>query len=182
LQLKDLEFSELLSGVNFSEFDCGDLDISNWLKEDALNHRNQRMANTYLFFHHSQVAAFFCISNDSLNDLGIMRGFTNTIWNRFHRKNSIPNSKRIRNYPAIKIGRIGVSQSFQKTGIAYELMDFIKGFSILDLKPACRLLLLDAYNKERQINFYQRNGFQFVLDADENDDKRLMYFDLDRLL
>ena len=60
-------------------------------------------------------------------------------------------------------------------------MDFIKGFSILNQKAACRLLLLDAYNKERQINFYQKNGFRFVLDADENAQKRLMYYDLERL-
>jgi len=61
-------------------------------------------------------------------------------------------------------------------------MDFIKGYSLLEHKPACRLLLLDAYNKERQISFYKKNDFGFVLDNDENDEKRLMYFDLERLL
>lgn len=181
MRLADLEFIAINSTIDFTGFDCGDFDISNWLKEDALEHRNQRMANTYLFVTNDQVVAYFCISNDSLNDLGEKKGFTNSIWNRFHRKNFIPNPKRIRNYPAVKIGRIGVSVNYQRTGIAYELMDFIKGFSILSQKAACRLLLLDAYNKERQINFYQKNGFRFVLDADENAQKRLMYYDLERL-
>jgi hypothetical protein len=181
LPLEELAFNALDSSFDLSEFDCGDPDISDWLRNDSLVYQNQRMANTYLFCNNAQIVAFFCISNDSLNDLGEMKGFTNTIWNRFHRKSSIPNTKRIRNYPAIKIGRIGVSINHQKTGLAYELMDFIKGFSIMEHKPACRLMLLDAYNKGRQINFYQKNGFRFVLDADQNAEKRLMYFDLDRM-
>lgn len=181
MQLKNFEFIALDSNLDLSGFDCGDQDISDWLKEDAFIYRNQRMANTYLFHDKGQIVAYFCMSNDALNDLGEKKGFTNTIWNRFHRKNAIPNTKRIRNYPAIKIGRIGVSIYFQKTGIAYELMDFIKGFSIIEHKPACRLLLLDAYNKERQINFYEKNGFRFVLDTDQHANKRLMYFDLERL-
>lgn len=60
-------------------------------------------------------------------------------------------------------------------------MDFIKGWSILELKPACRLLLLDAYNKEPQLSFYIKNDFQFLLETDTEDKTRLMYFDLMRL-
>lgn len=180
--LSDLQFLELDPEIDLSNFDCGDDDITNWLKEDALNYKKERMANTYLFLKETVVVAYFCISNDSLNDLGEVKGFTNKIWNRFHKRNSIPNPKRFRNYPAIKIGRIGVDSKYHKTGIAYELMDFIKGYSLLEHKPACRLLLLDAYNKERQISFYKKNDFGFVLDNDENDEKRLMYFDLERLL
>jgi len=37
-------------------------------------------------------------------------------------------------------------------------MDFIKGYSIMELKPACRLLLLDAYNKPKQIKYYLKSA------------------------
>jgi GNAT superfamily N-acetyltransferase len=79
------------------------------------------------------------------------------------------------------IGRLGVSKSYQRNGLAYQLMDFIKGWALLEHKPACRLLLLDAYNKERQVRYYQRNGFNLLLDDDEADRTRIMYFDLLRL-
>ncbi|MCX2482730.1 hypothetical protein [Pedobacter sp. MR2016-24] len=46
-------------------------------------------------------------------------------------------------------------------------MDFIKGWVIIDPKPACRLLILDAVNQIRQVKHYNRNEFKFLLQADE---------------
>ncbi len=57
-------------------------------------------------------------------------------------------------------------------------MDFIKGYAILELKPACRLILLDAVNLPRQITYYDRNEFKFLLDEDEANPKRVMYYDM----
>jgi hypothetical protein len=181
LPLSDFYLIPLSSGIDLSGFDCEHSDINEFLKEDALDYQKERMANTYLFLDdNKEIVAFFSISNDCLTDLGAEEGFTNTIWNRFHRRTDIPNQKRIRNYPAVKIGRLGVCIQQHKSGLAYELMDFIKGFAILDHKPGCRLLLLDAYNKERQLKYYQKNGFQFLLDTDKDDKTRIMYFDLQR--
>jgi GNAT superfamily N-acetyltransferase len=182
LELSDFQFTELTEDVDLSAFDCDDSDINEFLKEDSLNYQKQKIANTYLFIDESgKIALFFSISNDCLNDLGEIKGFSKTIWNRFHRKNEIPNTKRIKQYPAIKIGRLGIDKFLQGQGLANELMDFIKGWVIIDHKPACLLLLLDAYNKEKQIKFYQRNDFNFLLDEDINDRTRIMYFDLLRL-
>jgi GNAT superfamily N-acetyltransferase len=182
LELSDFHFTELTDDINLSGFDCDDADINEFLKDDSLNYQKQKIANTYLFLEESgKIALFFSISNDCLNDLGDIKGFTKTIWNRFHRKSEIPNDKRIKQYPAIKIGRLGIDKSLQGKGLANQLMDFIKGWVIIDHKPACRLLLLDAYNKEIQIKFYHRNEFIFLLDEDVNDRTRIMYFDLLRL-
>lgn len=183
MSLADYSLVELSASIDLSTFDCGDQDINEFLKDDALNYQKDRMANTYLFIDDdsNEIVAFFSISNDCLNDLGEDSGYTNKIWNKFHRKAEIPNKKRIRSYPAIKIGRLGVCKKLQGNGLAYELMDFIKGYSVLNLKPACRLLLVDAYNKEKQIKFYSRNGFLFLLDSDEHDEKRIMYYNLQRL-
>ena len=176
--LIDFDFKELNETINLTNFDCGHDDINEFLKDDALNYQNQKIANTYVFLDlYGNVKCFFSISNDCLNDLGDTRGFTNKIWNKFHR-NRIPNEKRIRQYPAVKIGRLGVDESLHRNGIGSELMDFIKGWVFLEHKPACRLLLLDAYNKERQTNYYIRNGFSFLLEKDETEKTRIMYFDL----
>ncbi len=179
MSLSDYQFIELSPGIDLSGFNCEDADINDFLINDALHYQNEKMANTYLFIDDDKkIVAFFSISNDCLNDLGVEKGYTNTDWNRFHRKADIPNEKRIRSYPAVKIGRLGVCLEQQKTGFAYELMDFIKGFSVINHKPACRLLLLDAKNKERQIKYYSNNGFIFLLDADKLDNNRIMYYNL----
>ena len=60
-------------------------------------------------------------------------------------------------------------------------MDFIKGFTLFNHKPACRLLLLDAYNKPQQQKYYLRNDFQFLDNSSTQDVTRLMYFDLIQL-
>lgn len=181
--LSDFTFIPLSENINLSNFDCNDQDINGFHKDDALNYQQDNMANTYLFVSNDDdIMAYFSISTDSLNDMG-EDAMKNTRWNRFHRKEKISNFKRIRSYPSIKIGRLGVCKSQQKTGISYELMDFIKGYSILDIKPACRLLLIDAYNKERQINYYKKNGFEFLKDDEEDSrlEKRTMFFSLSKL-
>jgi hypothetical protein len=181
LDLSDFKFIQLNSNIVLDNFECGEDDISKFLKEDALQYQMERMANTYLFIDSEDViVAYFSISNDCLVDRGEDRGYTNSIFNRLHRKSSIPNAKRIRQYPAIKVGRLGVAEKYHKTGIAYQLMDFIKGFSILDHKPACKFLLLDAINKEKQTKYYTNNNFDFLLD-DNQSKTRIMYFNLERL-
>ncbi len=174
MSLTDFDFDLLTEEFDLSKFDCDDTDINEFLKEDALNYQKEHMANTYVFHEDKQVKAFFSILNDCLHD----KGYAPNVWNKFHRKRKIPNTKRIKQYPAVKVGRLGVCKELQGTGVAYELMDFIKGYSIIEHKPACRLLLLDAYNKPQQINYYERNGFIFLNDRSTKDSTRLMYYDL----
>ena len=178
MELSDFKFATFCEALRISDFDCGDADINEFLKDDAFNYQEQKIANTYCFIdRNEEIIAFFSISNDCLNDLG----YSNNAWNRFHRRIKLPNEKRIRQYPSMKIGRLGINKSYQGRGLANQLMDFIKGWTTLELKPACRLLLLDAYNKTQQLNYYVKNDFQFLLDDDIKDKTRLMYFDLSRL-
>ena len=182
MDLSDFKFSELTDDYEFGNFDCADDDITRFLFDDAKGFQRERIANTYLFTDdNNDIAAYFCISNDCLVDRGEERGFTKTVFNRFHRQIDLPNQKRIRQYPAIKIGRLGVDKKYHGAGLAYQLMDFIKIYSLIELKPACRLLLLDAINQERQVKYYQRNKFTFLLDNDTTRKTRIMYYDFERL-
>lgn len=106
------------------------------------------------------------------------RGLVMRFGIKFHRLIKLPNSKRIKQYPSIKIGRLGVHKNFHGTGLAYELMDFIKGWVTIDHKPGCRLLIIDAVNKSKQIRYYNRNKFKFLLDSDQDSKTRIMYYDL----
>jgi GNAT superfamily N-acetyltransferase len=163
LKLTELNFSPLCDDSSLATFDCGLPDITSFLHDDG------------------KIMAFFSISNDCLNDLGEGKGLNNTVWNRLHRFLRLANEKRIRQYPAIKIGRLGVHQELHGSGLAYQLMDFIKGWTITDQKPACRLLILDAINHAKQLKYYDQNGFKFLLSADEDSRTRMMYYDLEKL-
>ncbi len=174
MDITDFKFIPLDDSIILDGFDCGEETVTNFLKEDALLYQTQRLANTYLFLDVTDdnfIVAYFSISNDCLVDRGERRGYNNTIFNRLHRKEVIPNTKRIKQYPSIKVGRLGVANKYHGTGIAYQLMDFIKGISIIDHKPACaaaKFLLLDALNKEKQLKYYTNNKFVFLLDDDLN--------------
>jgi len=112
MDLSDFTFS-LLNGDDVLEyFDCEDDEINEFLFEDSKKFQNEKITNTYLFKETNQIVAFFSISNDCLNDLG----YENSIRNRLHRKIKLPNKKRIRQYPAVKIARLGVDRNYKGNG------------------------------------------------------------------
>lgn len=172
MNLADLEFSELAPTIDLSLFDCGQPDLNDFLVSDSIHYQTQLMAKTFLFHQNGNVIAFFSISNDTLTDKG-----NRSIWNRLSRP--IPNSKRRKIYPAVKIGRLGVSNQIQSAGLGSQIIDFIKGLVLFHSKSACRFLIVDAYNNDRAIKFYTKNQFQFLLgDKDKNEETRFMFHDL----
>ena len=177
MDLSDFAFSLLNEDEILDSFDCNDDEINEFLLEDSKNFQNEKITNTYLFKEGNEIVAFFSISNDCLNDLG----YENSIWNKLHRKIKLPNEKRIRQYPAVKITRLGIDKKYQKNGLSHQLLDFIKGWTFIEHKPAGRLLILDAYNQPKQIAMYQKNDFIFLLESDKNEKHRFMYFDLMRI-
>jgi len=178
LKLSDFKFSSLNDDDILDNFDCGDKDINEFLIEDSKNFQKEKITNTFLFKNATdKVVVFFSLSNDCLNDLG----YENKVWNKLHRKIKLPNQKRIRQYPAVKITRLGIDKTIQGKGLARKLLDFIKFWTFIEHKPACRLLILDAYNQPKQLGIYEKNDFIFLSDEDISNKQRFMYFDLMRL-
>lgn len=102
-------------------------------------------------------------------------------------------SKQGRTYPAVLIGRLGVSIDFQgpeyRTGT--QIMEFIKDwFKSYDNKTGCRFVLVDAVNNEHTMRYYERNGFRplfpriddekvfYNIPESEPLRTRMLYFDL----
>ena len=178
MNLFDFYFSELSDKDHLDSFDCGEKQINDFLKDDAVNFQNEKMTNTFIFKNkNDKVVIFFSILNDCLNDIR----YENTIWNRLHRKINLPNQKRIRQYPSVKITQLGIDKSIQGNGMSHQVLDFIKFWTFQHHKPACRLLILDSLNKEIQIKTYLKNDFVFLSDLDKEKKHRFMYFDLLRL-
>ena len=165
----------LLSPVNdysvFTGFSCclpedDDRDLDDFIRDDAENHLRDRMAVTYgVFFleeeFYSMPLAFFTLHNDAI-----------TITTEGYAYKSSP---------AVKIGRLGVHADLQGQGIGTEILSMVKTFMCANNRTGCRYITLDAYNKPRVVNFYERNGFIMLRQPKPNHEQAPMYFDLARL-
>ena len=158
-------------------FDCGDADLNDFILNDALPYRKEKLAITYTYvdkLDNNIVAAFFCLSNDRIS----LTDFDNkSKYNRFSKR--FVNKKRLKSYPAVKIGRFAVSVSMKGMSIGSILLTFIKRYFTIDNKTGCRFITVDAY--AAAIPFYLRNGFVPLNEEDKEEPTRLLYFDLNDL-
>ena len=83
-------------------------------------------------------------------------------------------------FPAVKLGRLGVSLGFQRRGIGGVLLSMTAEFLRTENRTGCRFLTLDAYNKPETLAFYMKNGFDFLQEKDRNTNRRTipMYRDI----
>lgn len=177
---------DLLESCN--QFDCGHGDLNDFFTNDSQNYSSQLLGKSYCFRldeNPQEIVCAFTISNDSIK--------TNFLPNSRKKKvnKEIPRIKQFRSYPAVLIGRLGVSDKFKKNGIGRELMDFIKSWFIdPENKTGCRFVVVDSYNEEIPLAYYQRNDFKFLFSSEEQEKEymglpedyelrtRLLYFDL----
>lgn len=187
--ITDCDFSIYSRDVkdNAEPFKCGDQDLDSFFLEDAFLQEGQLLCKSYCFLDHdSQIVSIFTLSNDSIKKIPGSR-------KRKLEKN-IPREKLYSSYPAVMIGRLGVSTSFQNQHIGSQVLDFIKAWFIGPLnKTGCRFLIVDSYNKPENIRFYENNGFLMLFSSEEQEKEyrnykegkelltRLMYFDLIQL-
>ena len=139
--MEDKEFTERYTIHRMAEqeivaaFDCGDEDLNGFILTDAPLYRKEKLAVTYTVFeksNHNHIVAFFSLSNDriSISDFD-----SKTKYNRFSRR--FNNHKRLKSYPAAKIGRLGVSESLKGMNIGSMLLKFIKLYFTTDNKTGC---------------------------------------------
>ena len=174
-------------------FDCGDEDLNAFFQEDAFNYDAQLLGRSYCFLSasHGDIASVFTLSNSAIR----VAELPNNAKRRLVKL--IPWVKQGRNYPAVLIGRLGVSRKYRNQNIGSQIIDFIKAWFLSDHnKTGCRFIVVDAYNREDVLHFYSNdnNGFSFLfkeerqeklynsIPADENLKTRQMYFDLATLL
>lgn len=173
-------------------FLCGNTDLDDFFQHDAPAYSKQMLGKSYCFRLDDNPAIIVCaftLSNDSIR-VDILPNSRKKIV----RKN-IPHSKQMRRYPGVLIGRLGINKNFAHRGIGSELMEFIKSWFIdAGNKTGCRFLIVDAYNEEIPLRYYQKNNFKFLFSSESQEAEntgfnkntklrtRLMYFDLISLL
>jgi len=172
---KPLQFVRLEEDTPISSFDCGDIDLNNFLHNDSKNYLKSMLAVTYLIKVENEIVAYFCLSNDGLTRTTILTAEEKALWNKVGRK--IPNSKRRKTYPAVKIGRLAVNKKFSGLGLGTQMLLSVREMYLSEPHHAgCRFVTVDAYRSA--LPFYERNDFRYLTTKDEDDDTRVMYFDL----
>lgn len=163
---------QLTSETDIKPFKCADSDLNDFLFDDAKHFQNELMAVTYLLEHMEQnkTAAYFSLLADKITFNPEEKG----VWNKLNR--NIPNQKRRRSYPAVKIGRLAVNEEYSGAGLGTFILDNIKYAFANVRRLGCRFVTVDALSTA--VNFYQKNGFQFFTEQDKDEDTRLMFFDL----
>ena len=173
-------------------FSCGNEDLDEFFHGDFIVYAESLFGKSYCFIDAERtddVMCAFTVSNASI--------FTNRLPNARKKKvgKEIPFQKRDLIYPAVLIGRLGIGVKYQHCHIGTELLEFIKSWFVEpENKTGCRYLIVDAYNENVPISFYQKNGFEFIFNSEEQEreyrhingdsplNTRLMYYDLIRMI
>lgn len=170
-------------------FRCDDIDLDEFFASDAFNYDEELLGRTYAWINlknPTQIIGLVTLANDSIKAKNIISSARNRV------QRGITNAKRGMNYPAVLIGRLGVSSDFRSKGVnvGSQILSFIKDWFLADNKTGCRFIVVDAYNNDRTLHFYERNGFKtlYKTEQEERDfldqnpeeslDTRFMFFDL----
>ena len=99
-----LPFERLSDSHAILPFDCGDEDINDFFVSQAMHYQKELLAVTYFLGDGENTVFYFTLSNDKVMALELSKGF----WRKI--KALFPHSKHRKDYPAVKIGRLGVSK------------------------------------------------------------------------
>lgn len=172
----DCTLVRLDRSCDLTDFCCDHIDLDDFIRNDAIGYQDNLFSVTYLFVlndNPKEIVAFFSVANDNLRN----EGFEKNIWKKFT-KAKFEHPKRRRNYPSVLLGRLGVSKKYKGDGVGTQILNFVKGWFRFANKTGCRFILVDAYNEEKVLKFYTKNGFLPLLERDEKDKTRFMLFDL----
>lgn len=172
MDFSNFTFRQIEADTEIKSFDCGDSDLNDFLVTDAKNYLQSMMALTYLLEDEAKnkTVAYYSLLNDKI----VFDPENKHFWNRLNRK--IANNKRRKEYPAVKIGRLAVSNDYSGNHIGKAILLQIKHMFATMRRSACRFITVDAY--AAAVPFYERCGFMFLSDKDKNSKTRAMYFDL----
>lgn len=163
---------QLSHDTEIKPFRCAEDDLNGFLFDDAKHFQKELMAVTYLLenLQKNVTVAYFSLLADKIS----FNPDEKNVWNKLNR--NIPNSKRRRNYPAVKIGRLAVNEQYAGAGVGTFILDNIKYAFTTVKRLGCRFITVDALVSAAP--FYEKNGFRFFTDSDKNEETRLMFFDL----
>jgi hypothetical protein len=161
----------------FKSFDCGNQDLNDFLLSDSKHYLKRLLSVTYILETEDDIVAYFSVSNDKIS----IPESDKATWRKI--KKIFPHSKHRTDYPAVKIGRLGVSIKYQQLKFGSNILDFIKEMFVTNNRTGCSFITVDALREA--IPFYQKNNFLFLDKSSIEDMSKetcLMYYNLSELI
>jgi predicted GNAT family N-acyltransferase len=153
-------------------FQCSEEELNGFLHDDAKRYHVDLLAVTYLLLdiHNQHTVAYYSLLADKIS----FDSENKKVWNQLNRR--IPNRKRRKSYPALKIGRLAVDSQYANMGIGRTIVDSIMFAFTHSKRLGCRFVTVDALSSATA--FYGKCGFKFFSEKDAKSQTRLMFFDL----
>ena len=181
-------FETLTAEHDLSDFDCGDDDLNDFLKHDALPQQNEKLNVTKLVLCNGHIIGYTSLLTDKLQLRNIKDEKI-----RLKIKGKLGITSKNREIAAVKIGRLAIDKKYSGKGLGTHILNNI----LANLKEISkkhigfRFIIVEGYAKA--FNFYVvKNGFESL----EKDEKKvenidfiskrdptkrfMLYFDLNR--
>lgn len=192
MKIKEIEdnyyFENLNEKHDLSDFDCGDKDLNDFLKNDALAQQNARLNVTKLIMCDGNIIGFTSLLTDGIM---IKKIRNEKVKSEIKEKLNINSNKK--SISAVKIGRLAIDKKYARKGLGSHILNnILKNLKdISEKEVGFRFIIVEGYAKA--FNFYvTKNGFEH-LKNDENDINNIefiakrdptrkfyLYFDLER--
>ncbi|MDR0195082.1 MAG: GNAT family N-acetyltransferase [Myroides sp.] len=173
--------SFLLNESHFIKpFDCGDEDLNSFLFYKAILYKKELLATTFIIENQERTIAYYTLFNDCLRVEET--NFTSKSSIKRFLRTFISHPKRhLNSFPAIKIRRLAIDESFKGKGLGRLIINTITHNAInTNNYQACKFITVDAYHTS--LIFYERLGFKYLSENDQYEDTRQMYLDLTNLV
>ena len=158
----DLKIELLNHDHELSNFDCGDDDLNDFLKNDALLEQKKKLNITHLIFYKDEIIGYFSLLTDKTN--------VKDIKNKEIKESIKLNlNNKYKTIPAVKIGRLAIDKKYAKKGIgSFILNNLIVTLNEISKKDiGFRLITVEGYAEA--YHFYTTNNFVPL----QNDEKFL---------
>ncbi len=157
---------------DLASFSCGDdpwdIDLNEFLVENALTDQKERYNKTYLFLDEEHACVGF---------VTVLAGQTSTRESRLQALIPFKKPPPYRYAPALHVGRIAVRDGLQRQGHGQYILRWVRHLA-RDLTIGCRFIALDVDERNADaIRFYEREGFIMISEKPKKG-MLLMLYDL----
>lgn len=157
--IKDNYFFETLSeNHDLSDFNCGDDDLNDFLKNDALIQQKEKLNITKLIICDGKIIGFLSLLTDTL----LLKNI-NEKELKVKIKGKLGLKSINRNIPAVKIGRFALDNRYQSKGLgSHILTNILQNLKTISKNNiGFRFIIVEGYAKA--FNFYVlKNGFEHL--------------------
>lgn len=134
--------------LDIQYFDCGDSDLNDFLKNDAIYYTKNNLAVTYLVADSNKVVSYMSLAMGAIE-----------IKKHLFEKD-IDARARIRYYPCLKIARLATDKRYRGKGYAAKMIYLAVTIAKeIRKRVGCRFLMVDAYPDPKLIDWYKKRGF-----------------------